>query len=111
MKLQKVDKKVNTFAIFIWSFKSAKLYLKKVYGWTPLHKLYGINQGFRKVFEFPSEKMMNSFQFYRQTANSTHSILSIELLAHGHQLDWSNRDGWCLLVYSSHINININVNL
>ena len=72
MKLQKVDKKVNTFAIFIWSFKSAKLYLKKFYGWTPLHKLYGINQGFRKVFEFPSEKMMNSFPQFTDKQQTAH---------------------------------------
>ena len=51
----------------------ATLYLAKKF-MDGLHKLYGINQGFGKVFEFPSENMTNSFPFYRQTANSTLNI-------------------------------------
>ena len=44
----------------------ATLYLAKKF-MDELHKLYGINQGFGKVFEFPSENMTNSFPVYRQT--------------------------------------------
>ena len=80
------------------------LYLAKKF-MDGLLKLYGINQGFRKVFEFPSENMTNSFPVYRQTANSTEHL---NIIAFGNvaiQLDCSNRDGWCF----SHIGMDISI--
>ena len=54
-----------------------------------LNKLYGINQGFRKVSEFPSEQMMNGFPFYRQTAQPQ-NFPQYSFWQHDHPLDWSN---------------------